>query len=146
MKNPKKILAIILAMAMLLTAAPVAFAQADIDYEIISPYETVDFSNINQYKADLHSHTTFSDGNETLPKMLERHYELGFDIYAITDHGTVSYGYTSQEFNNPVKLISWIKNGGVYNDVLSSSGTAENGNPYRVETIPQQTMNSMFRP
>lgn len=133
MKNPKKILALILAASMLLTAAPVAFAHADIDYEITSPYESVDFSNVNQYKADLHSHTTFSDGNETLPKMLERHYELGFDIYAITDHGTVSYGYTSQEFNNPVKLISWIKNGGVYNDVLSSNGTAENGNPYRVE-------------
>ncbi len=134
MKNSKKILALILSAAMLLTMAPMAFAGNDIDYEITSPYETVDFSTINQYKTDLHSHTTFSDGHETLPAMVERHYELGFDIYAMTDHGTVSYGYTTQEFNQPLKLISWVKNGDVYDDVLEVSGKTADGNDYRVDT------------
>ncbi|MBQ9850916.1 MAG: hypothetical protein IJO36_09480 [Clostridia bacterium] len=134
MKYSKKLLAVVLAVTMLMTAVPVAFAEAETDYEITSPYETVDFSTVKQYKADLHSHTTFSDGHETLPAMTERHYELGFDIYAITDHGTTSTGYMTQTFNQPLKLISWIKNGDVYNDVLSANGTASNGNAYRVDT------------
>ena len=134
MKKFSKITAVILALSMLLTAAPIAFAGGDVDYDIITPYSTVDFSTINQYKTNLHSHTTFSDGHETLPAMVERHYELGFDIYAMTDHGTVSYGYTTQEFNQPLKLISWVKNGDVYDDVLETSGKASNGNDYRVDT------------
>lgn len=134
MKNFKKISAVLLAFAMLLTCVPMAFANADVDYEITSPYENLDFASLNQYKADLHSHTTFSDGNETLPAMTERHYELGFDIYAITDHGTVSTGYTTQQFNDPLKLISWVKNGGVYNDVLAVNGKTSDGIDYRVDT------------
>ncbi len=134
MKKFVKITAVILALSMLLTAAPIAFAGEDIDYDITNPYATIDFSTVNQYKADLHSHTTFSDGNETLPAMTERHYEMGFDIYAITDHGTNSYGYTTQTFNDPLKLISWVKNGGVYNDVLEVSGKTSDGVDYRVDT------------
>ncbi len=134
MKNFKKISAVLLAFALLLTCAPMAFANADVDYKITSPYEDLDFASLNQYKADLHSHTTFSDGNETLPAMTERHYELGFDIYAITDHGTVSTGYTTQQFNDPLKLISWVKNGGVYNDVLAVNGKTSDGVDYRVDS------------
>ena len=134
MKKFSKITAVIIALSMLLTMAPLAFAQGDVDYAINNPYASVDFTTINQYKADLHSHTTFSDGNETLPAMTERHYELGFDIYAITDHGTNSYGYTTQTFNDPLKLISWVKNGGVYNDVLAASGKTSDGVDYRVDT------------
>ena len=134
MKKISKFIAVILALSMLLTAAPIAFAGGDVDYDITTPYSAIDFSTVNQYKTDLHSHTTFSDGHETLPAMVERHYELGFDIYAMTDHGTVSYGYTTQEFNQPLKLISWVKNGDVYDDVLETSGKASNGNDYRVDT------------
>ena len=134
MKKFAKITAVILALSMLLTAAPIAFAGGDIDYDITNPYATIDFSTVNQYKADLHSHTTYSDGNETLPAMTERHYEMGFDIYAITDHGTNSYGYTSQTFNDPLKLISWVKNGAVYNDVLEVNGKTSDGIDYRVDT------------
>lgn len=137
MKNSKKIAAFLLALAMLLTCSPTAFADADVDYKITSPYENLDFSSLNQYKADLHSHTTFSDGHDTLPAQTERHYELGFDIYAITDHGTTSTGYTTQKFNDPLKLISWIKNGGVFNDVLAVSGKNSKGVDYRVDTNPE---------
>ena len=134
MKKISKITAVILSLTMLLTAVPVAFAGNEVDYEITNPYETIDCATINRYKADLHSHTTFSDGNETLPAMVERHYEMGFDILAITDHGTVSYGYTSQTFNDPLKLISWVKNGGVFTDVLAENGKTSDGVDYRIDT------------
>ena len=129
----KKILSVLLAVSVLLTLVPFTFASADdIDYTINSPYANVDFLTVNQYKADLHSHTTFSDGSNPLPDMVERHYELGFDILAISDHGTVSYGYTTQTHNEPMMLFSYVSNGEFIDDVLSENGTAANGNQYSV--------------
>ncbi len=136
MQKFKKTLSVLIAVAMLLTGSSLAFAATDTDYAITNPYASVDFNTWNQYKADLHSHTTFSDGHNTLPEMAERHYELGFDIYAITDHGTNSIGYTTQKFNTAMEVVSVIKNDGEHHDeVLSSSGTAANGNAYKVETV-----------
>lgn len=134
MKSFKKITAVMLAFVMILTSAAMASASNDVDYEITNPYENVNFLTFDQLKADLHSHTTFSDGNNPLPDMVERHYELGFDIYARTDHGTVSNGYINQQFNDPLKFISLIKNGGIYDDVLAASGTNSKGVAYTVTT------------
>jgi predicted metal-dependent phosphoesterase TrpH len=39
--------------------------------------------------ADLHVHTTFSDGTASVPAVLERAKKCGLDIVAITDHNTV---------------------------------------------------------
>lgn len=60
--------------------------EKDTDYYIVNPYETVDWENFGQYKADFHSHTTESDGGNTALEMIEDHYAKGFDILAITDH------------------------------------------------------------
>lgn len=136
MKKVQKFLAVILAAAMLFSLAPCAFAQgeraADVDYTINNPYAGVDFDTYKQYKADLHSHTLFSDGSNTLPEMVERHYELGFDIMAITDHGSVSYGFTEQDHWDVMKLVSLIRKGKISSDLLSESGTAANGKAYTV--------------
>ena len=129
----KKLTAIILSALILTAVVPFAFADSnDVDYTVNSPYENVDFSSVNQYKADLHCHTTFSDGSNPLPDMVERHYELGFDIIAISDHGTNSYGYTTQTHNVPMMVFSTVKNGDLNDDVLSANGTASNGNAYAV--------------
>ncbi len=140
----KKVLAVIMAATMLLTFAPLSFAsdavatgtdaeKAGIDYTINNPYALVDFELANQYKADLHSHTTFSDGHESLPAMVERHYELGFDIMAISDHSTVSRGYTTQKHSKAMSVISFVKNDfKLVGDVLSDSGVASNNNSYNV--------------
>ena len=135
MKNSKKILAVLLTAAMLLSFAPCAFAEGDesrIDYTISNPYAGVDFDSYHQYKTDLHSHTLFSDGGYTLPEMVERHYELGFDIMAITDHGSVSYGYTEQDHWDVMKLVSLVRKKRIDSSLLDESGTAENGNAYKV--------------
>ena len=53
-----------------------------------SPYEGIDWSIINQYKASLHVHTSNSDAGaaNTLSSVLEYLYAHGYDIVAITDH------------------------------------------------------------
>lgn len=144
MKKLFKVLALMLCAALVLSAAPMAFAGAetltdapsasDVDYKINSTYENVDFDNVNYYKGDLHCHTTLSDGSNPLPDMVERHYELGFDILAITDHGSTFYGYTEADYVPTMKIFGLIKNGMMNDTVLSESGEAGNGNAYKVTT------------
>lgn len=129
----KKFFCAAVSATMLATMAPLSLAAGDVDYKITNPYAGVDFATYNVYKGDLHSHTTFSDGHDSLPQMTERHYELGFDIYARTDHSTVSYGYMSHDYVPAMKVLGLIKNGVVGGEVLSESGTAENGKAYKVE-------------
>ncbi len=132
----KKTLSLVLSVAMLFSFASLVFAaDADIDYKITNPYSSVDFDTYKAYKADLHSHTTFSDGHDSLPQQVERHYELGFDIYARTDHSTVSYGYKAHDYVPAMKVLGLIKNGAVGGEVLGDNGTAANGKAYKVETV-----------
>ena len=43
--------------------------------------------NIKYYKANLHSHSTFSDGEKTPAEMKEMYKERGYSVLAFTDHG-----------------------------------------------------------
>lgn len=56
------------------------------NYEIINPYQHINFSTYNQYKANLHAHTTLSDGSDTPLEQIEKHIKYKYDILAIADH------------------------------------------------------------
>ena len=64
-------------------------------FEIVSPYSGIDWERYGQYKAALHTHTSRSDGRNTLAQMVEEHYAQGFDILAITDHNVLNRDWTS---------------------------------------------------
>jgi len=64
-------------------------------FTIVSPYDGIEWYNFGQYKAALHTHTTRSDGRNTLTEMIEEHYRQGFDILAITDHNEINRDWTS---------------------------------------------------
>ena len=131
----KKFMAVILSVIMVLTMGISAFA-AETDYAISNPYGNVDWDAYNAYKADLHSHTIASDGDNTTVEMAERHYELGFDIYAQSDHGTVNYSWTEKDSYDPtIKFIMMIKEGLSPIVTLDKNGTAANGKSYTVTTV-----------
>ncbi|MDH7480642.1 MAG: CehA/McbA family metallohydrolase [Armatimonadota bacterium] len=48
----------------------------------VNPFE----SNGNWYKANLHTHTTTSDGGFSVQERIQQYYEKGYSILAITDH------------------------------------------------------------
>lgn len=137
MKKAKKLIAIICVVALftgMLSTVGLA-ASTDIDYDIISTYENVDWS-WKQYKADLHTHTTASDGDDTLKDMLETNYDYGFDIYAVSDHGTTSYSWTSQEVIPAIQVFLGIKEGSRELVALEEGGGLTfDGNRYDVETV-----------
>lgn len=131
----KKVLAVVMSVLMLFAISPMAMAaDGDTDYKIENPYQNVNFETDKPYKADLHSHTTFSDGSNPLPDMVARHYELGFDIHAVTDHSACFYGFTTPDHVDVMKLFSLVKNGFVNSDALSENGTTAAGNAYTVTT------------
>ena len=94
----KRILSFFLAAVMLFGMLPAVFAQdadtKDVDYAITNPYATVDWKNYGQYKASLHNHSIVSDGDNDFRYVIETYYSMGYDILAITDHGTVDRGWT----------------------------------------------------
>ena len=91
MKKTKKVLSILLSAILVMQLGSVCLASAaTADYKIVSPYEDVVWSGENAwgaYKGSLHSHTTYSDADDTLPVMVNEAYDQGYDFLAISDHG-----------------------------------------------------------
>ena len=92
MKKFKKALSIMLTAAIIMQLGAFCFgaSAADADYTIVSPYEDVIWSGENAwgaYKGSLHSHTTYSDADDTLPVMVKESYAQDYDFLAISDHG-----------------------------------------------------------
>lgn len=60
------------------------------EYKIKNPYESVTAllgNNTNHYKTNLHTHSTYSDANNTMVEMIDEFYNLDFDILAFAEHG-----------------------------------------------------------
>jgi len=69
-------------------------AAAEEEFTILNPYENVDWSKAVPYRTQLHTHTTASDGKQTLADAIENYYAHGYDFVAVTDHGVVDRGWT----------------------------------------------------
>jgi|LSQX01.2.fsa_nt_gb hypothetical protein len=69
-------------------------------FTIINPYKSVDWTTYGQYKANFHSHTVESDGGHKPAKMIEDHYEKGYDVMAITDHNFTNTTWDRTDANS----------------------------------------------
>lgn len=129
----KKVLSILLTISLLAGILSVAGFAADVDYAIANPYESVDWS-WKQYRADLHSHTNASDGNNTLAEMTAAHYAAGFDIVAVTDHGISDRGWLEGEHHDlpALKVAISIRGRGGAIDPLRTEGETPDGATYTV--------------
>ena len=67
------------------------------DVTIDNPYAEVNWRDWGRHKADLHAHTSRSDGNFSPNIIVDRYRELGYDILAIADHNLITYPW--QEFS-----------------------------------------------
>ncbi|MBE6748335.1 MAG: hypothetical protein E7557_03790 [Ruminococcaceae bacterium] len=104
----KKLISVILVLFTLLNVLSVsAFAANSVSYTIKNPYETVDWDTFNQYKAQLHAHTLYSDGGMDVKDVVEEYYRQDYDILAITDHGVVNKGW--DEMPEMLPIIGYNK-------------------------------------
>lgn len=70
-------------------------------WEIENPYVGVDWDHHNRYKANLHTHTTRSDGRMSPHKVVDSYHKLGYKILALTDHNEVTFPWTSFSTMSP---------------------------------------------
>ena len=106
----KKLTAIILSVLMIFSTAAISASaeeSAAKNYIITDPYENVDWDSWTAYKAQLHCHSTASDGFLTVKEVVEKHYDLNYDIVALTDHGTLNLGWNVAP--ETVPLMRYIK-------------------------------------
>ena len=105
----KRIISLLLCVAMILTCSVVAHASSD--YQIVSPYAQVVWQGKgawNAYKANLHTHSTFSDAEMDLNEMILEHYNQGFDFLAMTDHGVTGTPWNEAPARLPLYWYQYL--------------------------------------
>ncbi len=68
----------------------------------INPYSNVNWS-WQQYKANFHTHTTRSDGDDSPEEVIDNYYNADYKILSITDHNTITWPW-SDYGRNPSSL------------------------------------------
>lgn len=109
MKTFRKTLSIILSVIIVAQLGICAFASSD--YTIVNPYKDVIWSGDGAwgaYKGSLHSHTTYSDADDTLPVMVKEAYNQDYDFLAISDHGITGVDWNKAPEIQPLYLYQLI--------------------------------------
>ena len=83
-------------------------------YKIINPYESV-ISLIenkeNHYKTNLHTHSTYSDANDTMTDMIMGFYDNDFDILAFAEHGILGKRWNEKPTHIPFFNFQYLWHG-----------------------------------
>jgi len=106
---------------------------------VLNPYEDVDWSSFEKHKANLHTHTTESDGSFSPLEVVTMFSEAGYTILALTDHDNnkldqptwpwENYGIDISNFTilpvqgNEISSTNHI--GSYFNDYSDGSQTSE---------------------
>ncbi len=105
----KRFISVLLSVLILFTAVLPVFSSGKTsqpDYDISSPYDNVDWSKWKAYKTQLHCHTNASDGFLPIKEAIQLDYDLGYDIVAITDHGTINRGWNKKTQTIPLLRLT----------------------------------------
>lgn len=77
----------------------------------LNPYEKVNWETINYYDANLHTHTTYSDGRYDPHQAIDKYHELDYRILALTDHDTHHHDA------RPQSLYPWTRLNDIYFEI-----------------------------
>lgn len=83
-------------------------------YKIKSPYEAVEnlvSNEENHYKTNLHTHSTYSDANNTMADMIFTFYDLDFDILAFAEHGILGKEWDKEPSIIPLFRFQYLWHG-----------------------------------
>lgn len=83
-------------------------------YKITNPYETVAEllpNQDNHYKTNLHTHSTYSDANDTMTDMIKGFYDNDFDILAFAEHGVLGKYWNEEPTKVPFFNFQYLWHG-----------------------------------
>ena len=92
----KKALSVCLSAVMLVCACSFGCFASQTEWIITNPYASVDWDTWGNFKFQPHCHTNASDGYPTIHEFVQTHYDLDYDVVALTDHGTLNRGWNRQ--------------------------------------------------
>ncbi len=107
----KKILCAVLSVMLVLSVGMIGASAEGGDYVIVSPYKDVVWegeSAWGAYKGTLHTHTTYSDADESLPVMIKEYYNQDYDFVANADHGVTGVDWDKAPQIPPLYLYQPI--------------------------------------
>ena len=83
-------------------------------YKITNPYESVtdllgDMEH--HYKTNLHTHSTYSDANDTMTDMIKGFYDNDFDIVAFAEHGILGKYWNEEPTHIPFFNFQYLWHG-----------------------------------
>lgn len=84
------------------------------EFKIINPYSNVNElirNEDNHYKTNLHTHSTYSDANNTMVEMIEGFYDNDFDILAFAEHGILGKEWDKEPTIIPLFLFQNLWHG-----------------------------------
>jgi hypothetical protein len=85
------------------------------DYIITNPYADIEWTTIEYYDANFHTHTQLSDGQMLPHEVIDAYRSLGYSVLALTDHNT-------SHFNSwPATLYPWTNLSTIQNGLKSLS-------------------------
>ncbi|NLW50306.1 MAG: hypothetical protein GXY85_05605 [Candidatus Brocadiaceae bacterium] len=58
---------------------------------VLNPYAGVDWDTVGHHRANLHAHTTRSDGTMEPQAVIDEYHKAGYTILALTDHSRCTY-------------------------------------------------------
>ncbi len=88
---------IILLLLLFVTVSPMSRAWGRGLVLKVNPYADVDWDEVTQYKANLHTHTTNSDGAMKPEKVMDEYRKRGYNALAITDHNRNTWPWTAYD-------------------------------------------------
>ena len=104
-------------------------------WEIENPYENVNWETHRQYKANLHTHTTRSDGRLSPQQVVDNYHKLGYKILALTDHNEVTFPWISfSQMSSSLRAQERLQNG----EIDSSTVVYEDRNPDQLQMFAIQ--------
>lgn len=107
----KKILCAVMSIMLVLSVGIIGASAEGGDYVIVSPYEDVVWDGDNAwgaYKGTIHTHTTYSDGDESLSVMVKEYYNQDYDFVANADHGVTGVDWDEAPHIPPLYLYQLI--------------------------------------
>jgi hypothetical protein len=67
----------------------------------VNPYRDVDWETVLHCKANLHTHTTVSDGKLMPHQVVDEYRQRGYGVLALTDHNRATYPWTAFDSFSP---------------------------------------------
>ncbi|HRR34768.1 MAG TPA: hypothetical protein P5026_11755 [Kiritimatiellia bacterium] len=72
-----------------------AYGQRSERVVTVDPYRGIDWSKVRRLRANLHTHTTVSDGRLPPYEAVDEYHRRGYQVLALTDHNKVNYPWTA---------------------------------------------------